>query len=134
MSIPNKQSYCLQVIFSIDLHRVDDMDCEAIIYELSSNMYEVCDRCSISDLIERKLTLHKENRRWYSRRDSCSDEWRSKCLGKCCLWQRSLIEPIMATYYLLDQRWKTLSFLWLWSSAAVHGVIFSRLLTFLLAW
>lgn len=58
-----KQSYCLQVIFNINLHRVDDMGCEAIIYELSSSMYEVCDRCSIYGLIERKvwilnLTLH----------------------------------------------------------------------------
>lgn len=40
--------------FSIDLRTVDDMGREAIIYELSNRMYAVCDRRSVSCLIERK--------------------------------------------------------------------------------
>ncbi|KAL1834465.1 hypothetical protein ACET3Z_004116 [Daucus carota] len=43
-----------QVTFTVDIRAMDDMGRAAIIYELSNRMYQVCDRRSVSCLIEPK--------------------------------------------------------------------------------
>ncbi|KAM4097958.1 hypothetical protein ACJW30_07G041000 [Castanea mollissima] len=43
-----------QVTFTVDLRAIDDMGCEAVIYELSNQMYKICERCSVSCIIDRK--------------------------------------------------------------------------------
>ncbi|KAI6704233.1 hypothetical protein NL676_013369 [Syzygium grande] len=43
-----------QVIFTVDVRAIDDMGREAVIYELSNRMYQLCDRRSVSCIIERK--------------------------------------------------------------------------------
>ncbi|XP_056159926.1 allantoate deiminase 2 isoform X3 [Syzygium oleosum] len=43
-----------QVIFTVDVRAIDDMGREAVIYELSNRMYQICDRRSVSCIIERK--------------------------------------------------------------------------------
>ncbi|XP_059625533.1 allantoate deiminase 1 isoform X2 [Cornus florida] len=43
-----------QVIFTIDMRAMDDMGREAIIYEYSNRMHQICDRRSVSCVIERK--------------------------------------------------------------------------------
>ncbi|PIA37661.1 hypothetical protein AQUCO_03000308v1 [Aquilegia coerulea] len=43
-----------QVTFTIDIRAMDDMAREAIIFELSKQMYQACDRRSVSCVIERK--------------------------------------------------------------------------------
>lgn len=50
-----KWSVCLQVTFTVDIRAMDDVGREAIIYELSKKMYQICDRRSISCVIERKV-------------------------------------------------------------------------------
>lgn len=44
-----------QVTFTVDLRALDDMAREAVIYEFSSRMYQICDRRSVSCTIERKV-------------------------------------------------------------------------------
>uniref|UniRef100_A0A2P2L3M0 allantoate deiminase n=1 Tax=Rhizophora mucronata TaxID=61149 RepID=A0A2P2L3M0_RHIMU len=43
-----------QVTFSVDLRAVDDMGREAILYELSDQMYQICERRHVSCHMERK--------------------------------------------------------------------------------
>ncbi|CAK9139844.1 unnamed protein product [Ilex paraguariensis] len=43
-----------QVTFTVDIRAVDDMGREAIIYELSNRVYQICDRRSVACIIERK--------------------------------------------------------------------------------
>ncbi|KAK9724642.1 hypothetical protein RND81_05G088900 [Saponaria officinalis] len=43
-----------QVRFTIDLRAMDDAGREAILYELSNKMYNICDKRSVSCVIERK--------------------------------------------------------------------------------
>ncbi|CAK7356418.1 unnamed protein product [Dovyalis caffra] len=43
-----------QVTFTVDLRAMDDMGREAILYTLSNRMYEICERRSVSCIIERK--------------------------------------------------------------------------------
>lgn len=43
-----------QVMFTVDLRTIDDAGREAVIYELSSRMYQICDRRSVSCTINRK--------------------------------------------------------------------------------
>ncbi|KAJ0494804.1 putative allantoate deiminase [Helianthus annuus] len=43
-----------QVIFTVDIRAIDDIGREAIIYELSNQMHSICDRRSVSCLMERK--------------------------------------------------------------------------------
>ncbi|KAK3432518.1 hypothetical protein EUGRSUZ_D00017 [Eucalyptus grandis] len=43
-----------QVVFTVDIRAIDDMGREAVIYELSNRMYQICDRRSVSCIIERK--------------------------------------------------------------------------------
>ncbi|KAK7846317.1 allantoate deiminase 2, partial [Quercus suber] len=43
-----------QVTFTVDLRAIDDMGCEAFIYELSNQMYKICERRSVSCIIDRK--------------------------------------------------------------------------------
>ncbi|KMT06151.1 hypothetical protein BVRB_7g163200 [Beta vulgaris subsp. vulgaris] len=43
-----------QVTFTIDLRAMDDAGREAVLYELSARMYNICDRRSVSCVIERK--------------------------------------------------------------------------------
>ncbi|KAK9267688.1 hypothetical protein L1049_010120 [Liquidambar formosana] len=43
-----------QVTFTVDLRAMDDMGREAIIYELSNQMYQICERRSVACAIERK--------------------------------------------------------------------------------
>nr|XP_043607742.1 allantoate deiminase 2 [Erigeron canadensis] len=43
-----------QVTFTVDIRTTDDVGREAIIYELSKQMYAICDRRSVSCLMERK--------------------------------------------------------------------------------
>ncbi|XVE94299.1 hypothetical protein REPUB_Repub01dG0269100 [Reevesia pubescens] len=43
-----------QVTFTVDLRAIDDVGREAVLYELSNRMYEICDRRSVSCIIERK--------------------------------------------------------------------------------
>ncbi|XP_077244419.1 allantoate amidohydrolase isoform X3 [Tasmannia lanceolata] len=43
-----------QVTFTVDLRAIDDMAREAIIFELSSRMHQICDRRSVYCIIERK--------------------------------------------------------------------------------
>ncbi|XP_011035488.1 PREDICTED: allantoate deiminase isoform X3 [Populus euphratica] len=43
-----------QVTFTVDLRAMDNMGREAVIYELSNRMYEICERRSVSCIIERK--------------------------------------------------------------------------------
>ncbi|KAG5228909.1 peptidase M20/M25/M40 family protein [Salix suchowensis] len=43
-----------QVTFTVDLRAMDDMGREAALYELSNRMYEICERRSVSCIIERK--------------------------------------------------------------------------------
>ncbi|KAJ4849099.1 hypothetical protein Tsubulata_034476 [Turnera subulata] len=43
-----------QVNFTVDLRAMDDLGRQAILYELSNRMYQICDRRSISCTIERK--------------------------------------------------------------------------------
>ncbi|KAK6916975.1 Peptidase M20 [Dillenia turbinata] len=42
------------VTFTVDIRAIDDMGREAVIYELHNQMYKICDRRSVSCLIERK--------------------------------------------------------------------------------
>ncbi|XP_048503756.1 allantoate deiminase 2 isoform X2 [Beta vulgaris subsp. vulgaris] len=44
----------LKVTFTIDLRAMDDAGREAVLYELSARMYNICDRRSVSCVIERK--------------------------------------------------------------------------------
>ncbi|KAL9271831.1 Allantoate deiminase-like protein [Drosera capensis] len=44
----------LLVAFTIDLRTIDDMGREAVLHELSSRMYDICDKRSVSCMIERK--------------------------------------------------------------------------------
>ena len=41
--------------FIVDLRAIDDMGREAGIYELSNQMYKICERCSVSCIIDRKV-------------------------------------------------------------------------------
>lgn len=43
-----------QVTFTVDLRAMDNMGREAVLYELSNRMYEICERRSVSCVIERK--------------------------------------------------------------------------------
>ncbi|KAF3450051.1 hypothetical protein FNV43_RR06130 [Rhamnella rubrinervis] len=43
-----------QVTFTVDLRAIDDMGREAVIYEFSNQMYQICDRRSVSCTVERK--------------------------------------------------------------------------------
>ncbi|XP_012088571.1 allantoate deiminase 1 isoform X2 [Jatropha curcas] len=43
-----------QVTFTVDLRAMDDMGREAVLYELSNQIYHICDRRSVSCIIERK--------------------------------------------------------------------------------
>ncbi|XP_075674219.1 allantoate deiminase 1 isoform X3 [Castanea sativa] len=43
-----------QVTFTVDLRAIDDMGREAVIYELSNQMYKTCERRSVSCIIDRK--------------------------------------------------------------------------------
>ncbi|GAV69227.1 Peptidase_M20 domain-containing protein/M20_dimer domain-containing protein [Cephalotus follicularis] len=43
-----------QVKFTVDLRAIDDMGREAVIFELSNQMYQICERRSVSCVIERK--------------------------------------------------------------------------------
>ncbi|XP_050260793.1 allantoate deiminase 2-like [Quercus robur] len=43
-----------QVTFTVDLRAIDDMGREAVIYELSNQMYKICERRSVSCIINRK--------------------------------------------------------------------------------
>ncbi|XP_057549472.1 allantoate deiminase 2 isoform X1 [Amaranthus tricolor] len=43
-----------QVTFTIDLRAMDDIGREAVLYELSARMYNICDKRSVSCVIERK--------------------------------------------------------------------------------
>ena len=45
----------LQVTFTIDLRAMDDVGREAVLYELSNRMYSICDKRSVSCVIERKV-------------------------------------------------------------------------------
>ncbi|MFQ6636235.1 hypothetical protein Gotur_013767 [Gossypium turneri] len=42
------------VTFTVDLRAIDDVGREAVVYELSNQMYKICDRRSVSCIIERK--------------------------------------------------------------------------------
>ncbi|XP_057549473.1 allantoate deiminase 2 isoform X2 [Amaranthus tricolor] len=44
----------LKVTFTIDLRAMDDIGREAVLYELSARMYNICDKRSVSCVIERK--------------------------------------------------------------------------------
>ncbi|KAK6931893.1 Peptidase M20 [Dillenia turbinata] len=50
----NHNKLLFQVTFTVDIHAIDDMRREAIIYELHNQMYKICDRRSVSCLFERK--------------------------------------------------------------------------------
>ena len=41
--------------FTVDLRAKDDMGREAVIYELSDKMYKICERRSVSCIIDRKV-------------------------------------------------------------------------------
>ena len=41
--------------FTVDLRAKDDMGHEAVIYELSDQMYKICERHSVSCIIDRKV-------------------------------------------------------------------------------
>ncbi|XVF00463.1 hypothetical protein REPUB_Repub04eG0003200 [Reevesia pubescens] len=43
-----------QVTFTVDLRAIDDVGREAVLYELSTQMYQICGRRSVSCIIERK--------------------------------------------------------------------------------
>nr|QEE59984.1 peptidase M20/M25/M40 family protein [Betula platyphylla] len=43
-----------QVTFTVDLRAMDDMGRESVIYELSNQMYQICERRSVSCVIDRK--------------------------------------------------------------------------------
>nr|CAN83127.1 hypothetical protein VITISV_029535 [Vitis vinifera] len=43
-----------QVTFTVDLRAIDDMGREAVLYELSDRMYQICEKRSVSCTIERK--------------------------------------------------------------------------------
>ncbi|KAG8635618.1 hypothetical protein MANES_16G050400v8 [Manihot esculenta] len=43
-----------QVTFTVDIRAMNDMGREAVIYELSKQIYQICDRRSVSCIIERK--------------------------------------------------------------------------------
>ncbi|XP_039049350.1 allantoate deiminase 2-like [Hibiscus syriacus] len=43
-----------QVTFTVDLRAIDDVGREAVVYELSNQIYKICDRRSVSCIIERK--------------------------------------------------------------------------------
>lgn len=45
----------MQVTFTVDLRAIDDVGREAVVYELSNQMYKICDRRSVSCIIERKV-------------------------------------------------------------------------------
>ncbi|XVF46068.1 hypothetical protein PTKIN_Ptkin02bG0258200 [Pterospermum kingtungense] len=44
-----------KVTFTVDLRAIDDVGREAVLYELSNRMYQICDRRSVSCIIERKV-------------------------------------------------------------------------------
>lgn len=50
--------FVLQVTFTIDLRAMDDIGREAVLYELSARMYNICDKRSVSCVIERKVYLN----------------------------------------------------------------------------
>ena len=41
--------------FTVDLRAIDDMGREAVIYELSNQMYKICEMRSVSCIIDRKV-------------------------------------------------------------------------------
>ncbi|KAK9937221.1 hypothetical protein M0R45_014025 [Rubus argutus] len=43
-----------QVTFTVDLRAIDDMGREAVVYEFSNQLYQICDRRSVSCTIDRK--------------------------------------------------------------------------------
>ncbi|BFG28481.1 hypothetical protein CerSpe_147550 [Prunus speciosa] len=43
-----------QVTFTVDLRTIDDMGREAVVYEFSNRMYQICDKRSVSCTIDRK--------------------------------------------------------------------------------
>ncbi|XP_059439837.1 allantoate deiminase 2 [Corylus avellana] len=43
-----------QVTFTVDLRAMDDMGRESVIYELSNQMYQICERRSVSCVVDRK--------------------------------------------------------------------------------
>lgn len=45
----------MQVTFTVDLRAMDDMGRESVIYELSNQMYQICERRSVSCTIDRKV-------------------------------------------------------------------------------
>ncbi|XP_074275785.1 allantoate deiminase 2 [Silene latifolia] len=50
-----------QVTFTIDLRAMDDAGREAVLYELSKKMYNICDKRSVSCVIERKHDANAVN-------------------------------------------------------------------------
>ncbi|ONI11622.1 hypothetical protein PRUPE_4G116700 [Prunus persica] len=44
----------LKVTFTVDLRTIDDMGREAVVYEFSNRMYQICDKRSVSCTIDRK--------------------------------------------------------------------------------
>jgi allantoate deiminase len=43
------------VTFTVDLRAMDDMGRESVIYELSNQMYQICERRSVSCVVDRKV-------------------------------------------------------------------------------
>lgn len=41
--------------FTVDLRAMDDLGREAVIYELSKQIYQICERRSVSCVIDRKV-------------------------------------------------------------------------------
>lgn len=45
----------VQVTFTVDIRAIDDMGREAILYELSKRIHQICDRRSVLCIIDRKV-------------------------------------------------------------------------------
>lgn len=45
----------IQVTFTVDIRAMDDLGREAIIYEYSNRMYQICDKRSVLCVIDRKV-------------------------------------------------------------------------------
>lgn len=45
----------MQVTFTVDIRAIDDMGREAVIYELSRRIHQICDRRSVFCIIDRKV-------------------------------------------------------------------------------
>jgi hypothetical protein len=44
-----------QVTYTMDIRAIDDLGREAVIYDLSNRIYQICDKRSVSCLIEHKV-------------------------------------------------------------------------------